>query len=512
MGGKQVGSKNRAKQRRRRRLGILPLTPLRQIQSAFAEKYPSLPFLSFAFIYAWVCMTFPAGEWANWQNLDSSTIKLLPVFSNVPALIVFGAVILAAEQWNRWLDSPPFLLGSGLAGSIGCILMMTAPFSEEKDVLFLVGCMVADFGTAPLTIALARIFARRGPRTTLTFVLLFMVVGIAIWHICLSIPVDYARTIYVLLPLAASLPLLASPKNSLYSCADKTTGETPPSLGSILRFTAVFAFFTLLASFAMSLSGGGIHLRSSYEIAFFWAIVLASCLAVMSLAWFRYKTVERLYYTLALCEVAILVLTAFIGYDEITTFVFIAVLNTLFDAISWSVISAAAYSATTRQLQIVAIGRFAFPLGSVIGWVIGQYVASFQELSSNLALFCGIGALLLIIGFTFVCTNHSLSDLVSSSLASTDLDPSELNSSLAEAHLSYLSIRTMQLANQFELTQRESELLSLMIEGRTNTDIAQELFISENTVKTHIKHVYQKLGIRSREELHALANSRDALQ
>ena len=135
------------------------------------------------------------------------------------------------------------------------------------------------------------------------------------------------------------------------------------------------------------------------------------------------RTVERLYYTLALCEIAILVLTAFIGYDEITICVFIAVLNTLFDAISWlSVISAAAYSATTRQLQIVAIGRFAFPLGSVIGWVIGQYVASFQELSSNLALFCGIGALLLIIGFSFVCTNHSLSDLVSSSLASTDLD------------------------------------------------------------------------------------------
>ena len=213
-------------------------------------------------------MTFPAGEWANWQNLDSSTIKLLPVFSNVPALIVFGAVILAAEQWNRWLDSPPFLLGSGLAGSIGCILMMTAPFSEEKDVLFLVGCMVADFGTAPLTIALARIFARRGPRTTLTFVLLFMVVGIAIWYICLSIPVDYARTIYVLLPLAASL-LFSHPRKIVSTPAPtKTTGETPPSLGSILRFTAVFAFPSLfLRSFAMSLSGG-IHWWSSYEIAF----------------------------------------------------------------------------------------------------------------------------------------------------------------------------------------------------------------------------------------------------
>ena len=159
MGGKQVGSKNRAKQRRRRRLGILPLlTPLRQIQSAFAERMsPRSPFFSFAFIYAWVCMTFPAGEWANWQNLDSSTIKLLPVFSNVPALIVFGAVILAAEQWNRWLDSPPFLLGSGLAGSRRLYSHDDcSPFSEEKDVLFLVGCMVADFGTAPLTIALAR--------------------------------------------------------------------------------------------------------------------------------------------------------------------------------------------------------------------------------------------------------------------------------------------------------------------------------------------------------------------
>ena len=52
-----------------------------------------------------------------------------------------------------------------------------------------------------------------------------------------------------------------------------------------------------------------------------------------------------------------------------------------------------------------------------------------------------------------------------------------------------------------ELTAREQEVFMLMAHGDTNADIAEELFISEGTVKTHVKRVFSKLEMRDRSQL-----------
>jgi DNA-binding CsgD family transcriptional regulator len=52
-----------------------------------------------------------------------------------------------------------------------------------------------------------------------------------------------------------------------------------------------------------------------------------------------------------------------------------------------------------------------------------------------------------------------------------------------------------------ELTAREQEVFMLMAHGDTNADIAEELFISEGTVKTHVKRVLSKLEMRDRTQV-----------
>lgn len=51
------------------------------------------------------------------------------------------------------------------------------------------------------------------------------------------------------------------------------------------------------------------------------------------------------------------------------------------------------------------------------------------------------------------------------------------------------------------LTRREREIAALLIKGKTYRTIANELHVSENTVKTHVKNIYSKTGVNNRAEL-----------
>lgn len=51
------------------------------------------------------------------------------------------------------------------------------------------------------------------------------------------------------------------------------------------------------------------------------------------------------------------------------------------------------------------------------------------------------------------------------------------------------------------LTQQEKRVLGLLVRGRSTREMAQALVVSENTVETHLRHVYEKLQVHSRSAL-----------
>ena len=56
-------------------------------------------------------------------------------------------------------------------------------------------------------------------------------------------------------------------------------------------------------------------------------------------------------------------------------------------------------------------------------------------------------------------------------------------------------------ARTYDLTRREEDVLRLLVEGGTAPQIAEELVVSPNTVKTHVRNLYRKLGINRRADL-----------
>ena len=79
---------------------------------------------------------------------------------------------------------------------------------------------------------------------------------------------------------------------------------------------------------------------------------------------------------------------------------------------------------------------------------------------------------------------------------------------LSEKDTDHVATRCSQLSLAFELSPREKDVLELIAQGRDASYVAAKLFISENTVRSHVKSIYNKIGIHSRQELFSLVNDK----
>lgn len=67
-------------------------------------------------------------------------------------------------------------------------------------------------------------------------------------------------------------------------------------------------------------------------------------------------------------------------------------------------------------------------------------------------------------------------------------------------------------ADRAKVTERECEVLRLLVQGATNRDIARQLTITENTVKVHLRNILEKLHLRNRQQAAAFAISSGLVQ
>jgi DNA-binding CsgD family transcriptional regulator len=161
----------------------------------------------------------------------------------------------------------------------------------------------------------------------------------------------------------------------------------------------------------------------------------------------------------------------------------------IFDLFWWSIIGEM-LEYIENPAKIFGIGLSANVLGVLSGGALGMAITSIQLPSANVA----------VIALTVVCVtlimlpplNQQLVELLKSHtyLAAYDrMSESQQNNII-------LGVKALE-----ELTVREQEVLQHILSGASNREIAQALFISENTVKTHVRNIFSKYEVSSRAEL-----------
>lgn len=131
-----------------------------------------------------------------------------------------------------------------------------------------------------------------------------------------------------------------------------------------------------------------------------------------------------------------------------------------------------------------AEGFAALYLGDIVGLLLGNVLQIDLFASAPAALIVGIAGLVVLYAYLYLFT---------------DRDVAELTMVVGEGDAFERACE--KIASEFALSKRESELLPLALRGRTSERIAQEFFISKNTVDTHMRRIYAKCGVGSRQEL-----------
>lgn len=85
--------------------------------------------------------------------------------------------------------------------------------------------------------------------------------------------------------------------------------------------------------------------------------------------------------------------------------------------------------------------------------------------------------------------------------ALTALEEKELKLQEIEAAIERSANQHQEIFNKAMLSQREKEVAECVLDGLSNTTIAERLFISVETVKKHLNNIYHKIGVKSRTEL-----------
>lgn len=455
-----------------------------------SAKNRRLSIIVFSLFFSWLLSFLFEGQilyaLADYYDISAKSYVFATMASHFFGLVLSGIFIRNLRTAKKlMLYSISFsILSSGVFFFSPTYLWVAALLLSA----FLVGCSVAAWGfyfkvCTPKdkrikTIADGLIFSN----------LLMILLNIIAIHISPQVGLSCA----MLLLGAAFLFSLRLPVGEVLEHPNPITSrELPASLRSPLAFLCLFIVVITINSGLMYQVQGPAFSHLKWLTSWYWAVPYIAALLIMRNLPGK---INRTYLLSAAIAMIGFSFIAFMILDR--TWISYLVINTLmlgacgvYDLFWWSILGDM-LDLSTNPVKIMGIGLSSNVLGVLLGGVLGRAVTTSDGYNQNPTLLAlGVVCITLVLlpplhnRLSALLTNHIFLNTISAM-------PVKEQTKL---------LRDFSVTEK--LTERENEITAQLLTGKTYRKIAEELYVSENTVKTHVKNIYSKSGVKSRTEL-----------
>lgn len=307
----------------------------------------------------------------------------------------------------------------------------------------------------------------------------------------------YAGLALSILILAGALYLGAKlPQDGL----TEVSPESPVSPARPLAFLYLFIFLITINSGLMYQVINPAFAHIEWLVSWYWAVPYIIALYIMKSLPRKTNRTYILYVAIAMMGLAFIAFMTFgrsaASYLLVDTLMLGAC--GVYDLFWWSILGEM-LDLHENPARILGIGLSANVLGVLFGGLLGNALSARDVQTYNPAVLALVIVFIILIilpllhkQLLMILKNHIYLTVLS------EMSPAKQTAVMKDIILIG------------QLTERESEIAGLLLKGRTYKMIAGELFLSENTVKTHIKNIYSKLNIRSKAELINLLRENDS--
>ncbi|WP_302395548.1 response regulator transcription factor [Eggerthella sinensis] len=429
-----------------------------------------------------------------------------PLSGGVTIMAAFLLVAVFARPAARMLSTTAFLAVDAVANALGAALLLSdlvglggnAPLSEA-------GGLLIGFGSALLLVRWADFLVPLGAKTSslclataLAFVMAFDVLSKAL--------IDLAFVLAVLALCALSPLLLVRASRGERAEREECALQPHDSIEEYRGVVPVWLSFASIVFYAVVMGGvqlGGMAVNTVFDgvaevvastgIAVDAGMLVAVVVIVAGVRFLHGNNMSFYRLTiLALLAVSLYLSAVLSANWSAVNLVIMTVARMLIFAYVWSMFSTPAK--TMSPIRLFSVGWLLFLVPNNVAMRVGQAVLGTE---GPLVVFELALAVILLLLFVFEFT-PLLTDRSGSGSADGATDGGKEDAFAA---------RIATLVEQGGLTPREQDVLVALARGRSAQYVADTFVVSKETARTHIRHVYQKLEVHSREELMDLVES-----
>jgi DNA-binding CsgD family transcriptional regulator len=383
-----------------------------------------------------------------------------------------------------------------MLGSMGVCLIATLPFYFVPSGFWAAGLIVSGYAGGWAVASwgyFLKAFTPKNERIkSCADVLIYSnIIMIAVNVVAINISPFIGLTISMLCLVAAMAFIWILPKDSEKDWGKETERRLQGEIKKPLLMLCLFVFVITINSGLMYQVINPAFGHLTGLTSWYWAVPYIAALAIMRNLSMKANRSRFLYVGMAM------IMGAFISFmlmgrnviDYLVVDTLMLGACGIFDLFWWSIIGEM-LDYTENPVKIFGIGLSANVFGVLCGGVLGMAVTSIHLPSAEVA----------VIALTVVCVTLVMLPTLNRRLVMVLKNHVYLASydNMSMTQKAEIINRTKTLE---ELTVREQEVLRHILSGKSNREIAESLFISENTVKTHARNILSKYDVSSRAEL-----------